>query len=36
MKAYDVAFSLGVTAAPGSIHDANDEAQMGEPPPLAS
>ncbi len=30
MKAYDVAFSLGDGLRPGSIHDANDEAQMGE------
>jgi phosphomethylpyrimidine synthase len=28
MKAYDVAFSLGDGLRPGSIHDANDEAQM--------
>jgi phosphomethylpyrimidine synthase len=30
MKAYDVAFSLGDGLRPGSIHDANDAAQMGE------
>ncbi len=30
MKAYDVAFSLGDGLRPGSIYDANDEAQMGE------
>jgi phosphomethylpyrimidine synthase len=30
MKAYDVAFSLGDGLRPGSIHDANDEAQMAE------
>ncbi len=30
MKAYDVAFSLGDGLRPGSIHDANDEAQMSE------
>jgi phosphomethylpyrimidine synthase len=30
MRAYDVAFSLGDGLRPGSIHDANDEAQMGE------
>ncbi|MDD2729142.1 phosphomethylpyrimidine synthase ThiC [Malikia sp.] len=30
MKAYDVAFSLGDGLRPGSIHDANDEAQLGE------
>ncbi len=30
MKAYDVAFSLGDGLRPGSIHDANDDAQMGE------
>jgi phosphomethylpyrimidine synthase len=30
MQAYDVAFSLGDGLRPGSIHDANDEAQMGE------
>ena len=30
MKAYDVGFSLGDGLRPGSIHDANDEAQMGE------
>ncbi len=30
MKAYDVAFSLGDGLRPGSISDANDEAQMGE------
>ena len=30
MAAYDVAFSLGDGLRPGSIHDANDEAQMGE------
>ncbi|HET8831921.1 MAG TPA: phosphomethylpyrimidine synthase ThiC, partial [Casimicrobiaceae bacterium] len=29
MKAYDVAFSLGDGLRPGSIHDANDDAQMG-------
>ncbi len=31
MKAYDVAFSLGDGLRPGSIWDANDEAQLGEP-----
>ena len=30
MKAYDVAFSLGDGLRPGSIDDANDDAQMGE------
>ncbi|MBP9799721.1 MAG: phosphomethylpyrimidine synthase ThiC [Sterolibacterium sp.] len=30
MKAYDVAFSLGDGLRPGSLHDANDEAQFGE------
>ncbi len=30
MKAYDVAFSLGDGLRPGSIWDANDEAQMAE------
>ena len=30
MKAYDIAFSLGDGLRPGSIADANDEAQMGE------
>ena len=30
MKAYDVAFSLGDGLRPGSINDANDEAQIGE------
>ena len=30
MKAYDVAFSLGDGLRPGSIHDANDEAQFSE------
>ena len=30
MKAYDVAYSLGDGLRPGSIADANDEAQMGE------
>jgi phosphomethylpyrimidine synthase len=30
MKAYDVAFSLGDGLRPGSIYDANDEAQMAE------
>jgi phosphomethylpyrimidine synthase len=30
MKAYDVAFSLGDGLRPGSIHDANDDAQMAE------
>ena len=30
MKAYDVAFSLGDGLRPGSISDANDEAQFGE------
>src|SRR5215208_5233338 len=30
MKAYDVAFSLGDGLRPGSIHDANDEAQFAE------
>ncbi|MEO8345492.1 MAG: phosphomethylpyrimidine synthase ThiC [Betaproteobacteria bacterium] len=30
MKSYDVAFSLGDGLRPGSIYDANDEAQMGE------
>ncbi len=30
MKAYDVTFSLGDGLRPGSIYDANDEAQLGE------
>ena len=30
MKAYDVAFSLGDGLRPGSIHDANDAAQLAE------
>jgi phosphomethylpyrimidine synthase len=30
MRAYDVAFSLGDGLRPGSIHDANDEAQLAE------
>ena len=30
MKVYDVAFSLGDGLRPGSIYDANDEAQLGE------
>jgi phosphomethylpyrimidine synthase len=30
MKAYDVSFSLGDGFRPGSIYDANDEAQMSE------
>ncbi|MGI8894849.1 MAG: phosphomethylpyrimidine synthase ThiC, partial [Casimicrobiaceae bacterium] len=30
MQAYDVAFSLGDGLRPGSIYDANDEAQMAE------
>ncbi len=30
MKAYDIAFSLGDGLRPGSIYDANDEAQMAE------
>jgi phosphomethylpyrimidine synthase len=30
MKAYDVAFSLGDGLRPGSIADANDEAQFAE------
>jgi len=30
MRAYDVAFSLGDGLRPGSIYDANDEAQMAE------
>ena len=30
MKQYDVAFSLGDGLRPGSIHDANDEAQFAE------
>ncbi|MBK8015776.1 MAG: phosphomethylpyrimidine synthase ThiC [Betaproteobacteria bacterium] len=30
MKAYDVAFSLGDGLRPGSIYDANDEAQINE------
>jgi phosphomethylpyrimidine synthase len=30
MQAYDVAFSLGDGLRPGSIHDANDEAQFAE------
>ena len=29
-RAYDVAFSLGDGLRPGSIYDANDEAQLGE------
>jgi phosphomethylpyrimidine synthase len=30
LKAYDVSFSLGDGLRPGSIHDANDEAQLAE------
>ncbi|MDR1228167.1 MAG: phosphomethylpyrimidine synthase ThiC [Azoarcus sp.] len=30
MKAYDIAFSLGDGLRPGSIYDANDEAQLAE------
>src|SRR4026209_2450296 len=30
MRAYDVSFSLGDGLRPGSIHDANDEAQIAE------
>ena len=30
MKTYDVSFSLGDGLRPGSIHDANDEAQLAE------
>ncbi len=30
MKAYDVSFSLGDGLRPGSVHDANDAAQLGE------
>jgi len=30
MKVYDIAFSLGDGLRPGSIHDANDEAQFAE------
>jgi len=30
MRAYDVTFSLGDGLRPGSIHDANDEAQFAE------
>jgi len=30
MKAYDIAYSLGDGLRPGSIHDANDEAQFAE------
>ncbi len=30
MKTYDVSFSLGDGLRPGSIHDANDDAQLGE------
>ncbi len=30
MKAYDVSFSLGDGLRPGSLHDANDEAQFAE------
>ena len=30
LKRYDVAFSLGDGLRPGSIHDANDDAQLGE------
>jgi phosphomethylpyrimidine synthase len=30
MQAYDVAFSLGDGLRPGSIYDANDDAQLGE------
>ena len=28
MKAYDVAFSLAMACVPGSIYDANDDAQL--------
>src|SRR3546814_19910713 len=31
MKAYDIAYSLGDGLRPGSIADANDEAQFAEP-----
>lgn len=30
LKKYDIAFSLGDGLRPGSIADANDEAQLGE------
>jgi phosphomethylpyrimidine synthase len=30
MAAYDVSFSLGDGLRPGSIYDANDEAQLAE------
>ncbi len=30
MKAYDVSFSLGDGLRPGSVYDANDDAQLGE------
>lgn len=30
MKAYDVTFSLGDGLRPGSLYDANDEAQFAE------
>jgi phosphomethylpyrimidine synthase len=30
MKAYDISFSLGDGMRPGSLHDANDEAQIAE------
>jgi len=30
MKAYDVSFSLGDGSRPGSIYDANDDAQFAE------
>jgi phosphomethylpyrimidine synthase len=30
MKAYDISFSLGDGLRPGSIHDANDDAQLAE------
>ena len=30
MKTYDVSFSLGDGLRPGSIYDANDEAQFAE------
>jgi phosphomethylpyrimidine synthase len=36
MKAYDIAFSLGDGLRPGSIADANDEAQFAELARLAS
>jgi phosphomethylpyrimidine synthase len=36
MKAYDVSFSLGDGLRPGSIYDANDEAQFAELRPWAS